>query len=57
MMHKYDAHTHNGIPDETHETIGKSAVIRLTDRINNRKAFVIVLALCFVVNGLLFYLA
>ena len=56
-MHKYDAHTHTVIPDETRETIGKSAVIRLADRINPWRAFVIVLALCFVVNSLLFYLA
>jgi hypothetical protein len=58
MMHKYDAHKHNGIPDdETHDGIGTSAGIRLFDCINTWKAFVSVLALCLIINGLLFYLS
>jgi hypothetical protein len=56
-MHKYDAHTHNGIPDdETNGGIGTSAVIRLFDRINTWKAFVSVLALCLIINSLLYSL-
>jgi hypothetical protein len=56
-MHKYDAHTHNGIPDETNGGIGTSAVIRLFDRINTWKAFVSVLALCLIINSLLYSLS
>jgi hypothetical protein len=56
-MHKNGAHTHNGIPDEAHDGIGTSAGIRLLDCINTWKAFVSILALCFIINGLLFYLS
>jgi hypothetical protein len=59
MMHKkHHVYTHNGIPDdETHDGIGTSAGIRLFDCINTWKAFVSVLALCLIINGLLFYLS
>jgi hypothetical protein len=56
MVHKHDAHEHDGIPDANHGGIGTSAGIRLVDRINTWKAFVGLSALCLVIDGLLFYL-
>ena len=41
--------------EDPHDSVGTTEPVRLVDRMNTWKAFVGVLALCLIINGLLFY--
>ena len=55
-MQHHGARTQDKTPHEDpHDSVGTTEPVRLVDRMNTWKAFVGVLALCLIINGLLFY--
>jgi hypothetical protein len=55
-MQNHVARSQDQTPHEDpHDSVGTTEPVRLLDRMNTWKAFVGVLALCLIINGLLFY--
>jgi hypothetical protein len=55
-MHQHATRAQDQTPHDDHRhSVGTIELVRLLDRMNTWKAFLIVLALCFTINGYLFF--